>query len=37
MVDQSIEYGVTMSKLIDDVRANDGDFNEGENEGEADA
>ena len=30
VVDQSIEYGVTMSKLIDDVRANDGDFNEGE-------
>ena len=30
MVDQSIEYGVTMSKLIDDVRANDGDYQEGE-------
>ena len=30
VVDQSIEYGVTMSKLIDDVRANDGDVLEGE-------
>ena len=30
VVDQSIEYGVAMSKLINDVRANDGDFNEGE-------
>lgn len=30
VVDQSIEYGVNMSKLIDDVRANDGDYNEGE-------
>lgn len=29
-VDQSIEYGVNMSKLIDDVRANDGDHGEGE-------
>ena len=29
VVDQSIEYGVAMSKLINDVRANDGDFNEG--------
>lgn len=29
-VDQSIEYGVNMSKLIDDVRANDGDHREGE-------
>lgn len=25
VVDQSIEYGVAMSKLINDVRANDGD------------
>jgi ribosome-binding factor A len=30
VVDQSIEYGVNMSKLIDDVRANDGDVLEGE-------
>lgn len=30
VVDQSIEYGVKMSKLIDDVRVNDGDYNEGE-------
>lgn len=30
VVDQSIEYGVHMSKLIDDVRANDGDHREGE-------
>ena len=30
VVDQSIEYGVAMSKLINDVRANDGDYNEGE-------
>ena len=30
VVDQSIEYGVNMSKLIDDVRANDGDHYEGE-------
>ena len=30
VVDQSIEYGVTMSKLIDDVRANDGDVLKGE-------
>lgn len=30
VVDQSIEYGVNMSKMIDDVRANDGDYNEGE-------
>ena len=30
VVDQSIEYGVAMSKLINDVRANDGDFQEGE-------
>ena len=30
VVDQSIEYGVKMSKLIDDVRINDGDYNEGE-------
>ncbi len=30
VVDQSIEYGVNMSKLIDDVRANDGDYHEGE-------
>ena len=30
VVDQSIEYGVNMSKLIDDVRANDGDVLKGE-------
>lgn len=30
VVDQSIEYGVAMSKMIDDVRANDGDHEEGE-------
>lgn len=30
IVDQSIEYGVSMSKLIDDVRSNDGDHLEGE-------
>ena len=30
VVDQSIEYGVNMSKLIDDVRANEGDVLEGE-------
>lgn len=30
IVDQSIEYGVSMSKLIDDVRSNDGDYHEGE-------
>lgn len=30
VVDQSIEYGVAMSKMIDDVRANDGDHDEGE-------
>jgi ribosome-binding factor A len=30
VVDQSIEYGVNMSKLIDDVRSNDGDVLEGE-------
>ena len=29
-VDQSIEYGVAMSKLINDVRANDGDVLSGE-------
>ena len=30
VVDQSIEYGVAMSKLINDVRANDGDVLSGE-------
>ena len=30
VVAQSIAYGVAMSKLINDVRANDGDFQEGE-------
>lgn len=30
IVDQSIEYGVSMSKLIDDVRSNDGDYLEGD-------
>lgn len=30
VVDQSIEYGVAMSKMIDDVRANDGDHDGGE-------
>ena len=30
LVDKSIEYGVNMSKLIDDVRANDGDVLKGE-------
>ena len=30
VVDQSIEYGVAMSKLISDVRANDGDVLAGE-------
>ena len=30
VVDQSIEYGVAMSKLINDVRANDGDVIAGE-------
>lgn len=30
IVDQSIEYGVSMSKLIDDVRSTDGDYHEGE-------
>ena len=30
VVDQSIGYGVNMSKVIDDVRANDGDVLEGE-------
>lgn len=30
VVDQSIEYGVAMSKLINDVRANDGDHDAAE-------
>ena len=30
VVDQSIEYGVHMSKIIDDVRSKDGDVLEGE-------
>ena len=38
VVDQSIEYGVAMSKLISDVRANDGDVLAGEEDAnEADA
>ena len=34
VVDQSIEYGVAMSKLINDVRANDGDVIAGEADAE---
>ena len=33
-LDQSIEYGVAMSKLINDVRANDGDVIAGEADAE---